>query len=466
MKKFAIIYGECKNGIQKKAIELLSKILLDYTIEYPVCIKYSERHDVQRYTKIYIGTKDNNAYIKKSSETNLTHPEEYSVSVKDEIIIIEGYDDSGVLYGCADFYNKYIVSCEYTNSDETYWANPFEGKLPNFCLQSYPSVKNRGIWTWGHVIYDYRAFIDNMLILKMNTIIIWNDYVPFNAKEMVDYAHNAGIKVIWGYSWFWDTACAEIDIASVKDGINDIITKYENEYLPLGGDGIYFQSFTELDSEYIGHTLIAEAVTDFVNATSAALLKKYPNLELQFGLHANSVRERLEYIRKVDPRVRIVWENCGAFPFHYMPNQISYFEETMEFIKKITHLRGENDSFGVVTKGLTKLDWNNFAHIDGPVFTGISSKNLKENRVLRKKRIWKFIQSYWFTNADYARKAVQIMANEKQGELYITALVEDGMFEENIMFPVALFAEIMWNSDYNINKAIEEVTLRNYVEFA
>lgn len=44
-----------------------------------------------------------------------------------------------------------------------------ESPLPDFELNSRPAVKNRGIWTWGHVIYDYRSFIDNMVMLKLST---------------------------------------------------------------------------------------------------------------------------------------------------------------------------------------------------------------------------------------------------------------------------------------------------------
>ena len=43
---------------------------------------------------------------------------------------------------------------------------------------------------------------------------------------------------------------------------------------------------------------------------------------------------------------------------------------------------------------------------------------------------------------------------------------EDGMFEENIYFPVALFSEMLWNADGDIKSIINEVALRSYVEFA
>lgn len=466
MKELAIVYGANEKGIQKKAVEVLSETLLDYTLKYPLCVKCGEESRFKDYTKIYIGTKENNEYIRKNSAAVLSHPQEYRICVSDGTVMIEGSDDAGVLYGCADFYSKYIVSKEYVDDSQIYWENPFEKPLENFEFSSYPKILERGIWTWGHVIYNYRAFIDNMVKLKMNVITIWNDCVPFNAREMVEYAHNAGIKIIWGYSWFWGVDCNEIDVRAVNDGIDDILKKYETEYLPLGGDGIYFQSFTELNSEYIGEVLIAEAVTDFVNNAAARFFEKYPSLELQFGLHANSVKEKLSYIKRVDPRVRIVWENCGAFPFEYLPKCVEDFDETKKFVEEITALRGDEERFGAVTKGLTKLKWSSFSHMEGSLNVGVSSKALRANRVLRKKPIWKYLQSYWLTNAHYAADMIKLMKDKRGGDLCLTGLVEDGMFEENIMFPVALFAEIMWNPDYDINRQINEVALRNYVEFA
>lgn len=464
MNKVAIVYGDYEN--EKKALSLLTETILDFTVQYPLCIKYGNEADLSEYTKIYVGTKETNEYIRKNSKAVLTHPEEYAIAVESGTAMIEGSDYTGILYGCADFYNRYIVNCEYTDNDSTYWENPFEKPLADFFIQSHPQVENRGIWTWGHVIYDYKNFIDNMVKLKLNTVTIWNDHAPVNGKEIVEYAHEAGIKVIWGYSWLWDTAFDHIDFQHVNDCITDILRQYEREYLPLGGDGIYFQSFTELDREYIGDVLIAQAVTEFVNCAADAFFVKYPDLELQFGLHANSVKQKLEYISKVDSRVRIVWENCGDFPFWYIPLKNSCFRDTMKFVKEITDLRGSDERFGAVTKGLTKLDWASFEHLDGPVFVGVSSKRMKANRILRKKPIWKYVESVWFTHAGDAKQVVQFMAEAKQGKLYLSALVEDGMFEENIMFPVALYSEILWNPNEELEHLFHEVSRRNYVEFA
>ena len=181
MKKTAIVYGTPLTDIRKKAVELLTELLLDYTYEYLPC--FADDSDVpEGYRRIYIGTAESNPYIKAAG---LTHAEEYRILVSDDNVWIEGSDDRGVLYGAVDFYNQYIVKTEHPNTDR-YWRNPFERPFPDFELISRPSIRDRGIWTWGHVIYDYRKFFDNMVKCKMNTVVIWNDHAPLNAREMID----------------------------------------------------------------------------------------------------------------------------------------------------------------------------------------------------------------------------------------------------------------------------------------
>ena len=465
MYNFAIIYGTAQNGIQKKAVEILSTFLLDYTFEYPICLEYDSDADYSRYRCIYIGTKESNTYIKEHSSVCLDKEEGYFIQVKDNTVVIEGYDDKGVLYGCVDFYNKYLLKCEYASKIDFDFpdllGNPFE----DFELKSSPMIQNRGIWTWGHVIYDYKGFIDNMVKLKMNTLIMWNDHVPFHAKDIIEYAHSCGVKVIFGFAWCWDVDCKLYNLQTIKEQSPLILKKFQEEYASLGVDGIYFQSFTELKEEEINGILVAEAVTDFVNHTASLIYEKYPELELQFGLHATSVKEKLEYIKHVDPRIKIVWEDCGAFPFHYSPKHIEGHEETNELVKTIAHLRGEDDRFAVVTKGFTKLDWGQFEHLEGPVHFGVSSKFMKENRIIRKRRLWKYLQAYWITNAGTAYETVKVLQKSKNGNLDVTSLVEDGMFEENIMFPVALYAEMLWDCKGELCDMINQVALRSYVDF-
>lgn len=466
MKKIAIVYGERINSIQKTAIERLSVMLLDHTMEYPLCFPCAEKARLDEFRCIYVGTRESSSYIRERSRGDLRKPEGYRISVENETVMIEGSDDAGVLYGCVDFYNEYVVKNEYPHDPNRYISKVFEKKLPDFEYESYPRVKKRGLWTWGHVIYDYKGYIDNLVKLKMNTLVLWNDCAPINAKEIIEYAHARNVEVIWGFSWAWGINCAAVDMEKVKERKYEFFDKFEREYSELGVDGLYFQSFTEVNEEYIGGRLIAEAVMELVNETAALFFEKYPNMELQFGLHADSVRERLEYIRRVDPRIRIVWENCGSFPFSYIPKDVETFDETCEFVCKIERLRGDEERFGVVTKAFTKLDWGAFEHLQGPQYIGVSSEWMKRNREERKRKFWKYIQAYWLAYADKAQEMVRLMQREKQGDLYITALVEDGMFETQIIYPVALYAEMLWNPDADFKEMLSKVALRDYVEFA
>ncbi len=466
MKTNAIVYGSLSTGLQKKALETLTEFLLDYTMEYPVALpaeKYTPNDDFRWF---FIGTREQNPHIAAFGGTAPTHKEGYRISVKNDTVVIEGCDDAGVLYGCVDFYNKYILKFEFDHHPGRYFRNIFEDTLPDFELASHPDVSDRGIWTWGHVIYDYRGFIDNMVKLKMNTIIVWNDHAPVNAEDFIAYAHDRNVKVIWGFAWLWDTDCNKFNIAALGNAGDEIAEKYRREYAPLNADGIYFQSFTELDKDEIGGVLIAEAVTNFVNETAQKLFEVSPGLELQFGLHATSVKEKLQYLRHVDPRIRIVWENCGSFPFSYIPQDVGGFEETCNFVRTIAHLRGEQENFGVVTKGLVKLDWSAFTHPKGPACFGVSSREVQANRVVRKHKYWKYIQAYWMTYADKAHEMIRLMQQERNGKLVITGLVEDGMFEKHIYFPVALYSEMLWDCTSPTNDLINAVALRDYVDFA
>ena len=139
---------------------------------------------------------------------------------------------------------------------------------------------------------------------------------------------------------------------------------------------------------------------------------------------------------------------------------------TKELVGKIACLRGEKDRFGVVTKGLVKLDWSQFEHLKGSQCIGVSSKAMKRDRIERKSRAWRYAQAGWLANADKAQQMIDEMIRLKAGEFSAFALVEDGMFEENIMYPVALYAEMLWEGNGDVKKQMHDVALRGYVCFA
>ena len=447
-----------------QAVRKLSEIILDYTCISPVCMHAHSVLPDETSRYFFIGTRKTNPFLDFGEKP--ISPESYRLEIKDGNVYIEGADAAGALYGAVDFYAKYLVYAESTHASAPYLKNPFEEEFAPFSLTGAPALSNRGLWTWGHVIYDFRGYIDNMVRLKMNTVIIWNDFAPVNAREMVAYAHENNIRLFWGFPWGWDTDCREIDIGNLEKYTRGIFEHYEKNYAATGADGIYFQTCTELNTESLNGVVIAEKVTEFVNHTAGVFYEKYPTLEIQFGLHATSVREKLEYLKNTDPRIRIVWENCGAFPFDYLPENIASFDETAGFVEKIMRLRGENEKFGAVLKGLTKLDWNAFEHQKGPYILGNGSGRLMENRVLRKQPIWRLLQAQWLKNGPKALEMLRTIQKNAKDDIVVTALVEDGMFEKNIYLPAALMGMMMWEREMEFSDILCEAALSRHVVFA
>ena len=466
MKKTVIVFGNYE-GYEAKAVNMLTRFLVPYLNEMPACIQADNfcRQEGERY--IFVGTKSSNRILRAQLNFTFSQQEEYYICVEKDEVMIGGSDSVGVLYGCVDFYNRYLMVEENTHNHSDYFRNIFEKELPDFCCSSFPKVRSRGLWTWGHVIRDYEGYLDHMALCKLNTLVLWDDYLPLNATDILNYAHMCGVKILWGFSWLWDTDCHQINLNQLDDtAVDNIVSLCINKYLPMGGDGIYFQSFTELHEERIGGILIAQAVANFVNRVAEKIFMHAPNLELQFGLHANSVRERLDYIAMVNPNVRIIWEDCGAFPFTYCPSHTEGFMETKHFAEKLASLRGENEKMGVVFKGFTCLDWNRFRHQSGPFVLGESSRKFRLDGMHRKEKIWRYVQAYWMIHAKKVQEMVRVLRENNKNGASIYALVEDGFFEEKIYFPVAVYSEILWDCNTETDETIVQTALREYVEFA
>lgn len=490
-KKWKVIYGEY-SGLEKRALNLVNGTVFDFYNDYlPFYSASDAGEDILKSNNlIIVGRYDNNRFIRDCIDSGeLEVPEGaqgYSVSVKEsnwnsdcQTVFICGADEYGVLYGAVDFINKYCGHVIYKNGKgfmeyASYFESPFKEKIPEWKSKSAPSVETRAIWTWGHCIYDYRAFFDNMVLLKLNEIVIWNDYAPINAGEVVDYAHSLGIKVIWGFAWGWGTDCnvsMGLDEESMSKLKGEIVAKYEKEYAKSGADGIYFQSCTELNQEYIGDKLIAEVVVNFVNDTSSELLLRYPGLHIQFGLHSNSVKNKLEYIAKVDSRVMIVWENCGVFPFnsnkvdHGYESDFESVDATVEFVKEISTLRSSDELFGVVLKGVCTLDWSNFNHQERNIILGEKSKSYVQKRLEFKRGVLRLRQNAWLRYSDYVVKVIKALADRRSTNT-VQIVIEDAVFEKEIPIAAAVYAETLWDCNREGADIVSDVSKYPCVKFA
>lgn len=465
------------SSMAKKAVELVYKemgalLLRDkgrYTIHVLRCEKEENANPDQN--TVVIGLYDSSALIQKYIGRAEIKAGGYLVKVMDDpeckarkLVLITANEPAALFYGAVDFVDDYFAFAAPVHGSVRLVDEIFDNPLPDYHRSSAPAIKTRSVFTWGHPINDYRGYIENMARLKLNQLIIWNDYVPINGADIVAYAHEFGIQVIWGFAWGWSRNCADAPLDSLDDLADSIITTYETQYKDTGADGIYFQSFTELDTDKIGNKLIAEAVTDLVNLVSGRLLDKYPKLHIQFGLHATSVKDHLGFIAKVDSRVEIMWEDCGAFPYGYDPfaKEKGEFEKALDFTDRILALRQEG-GVSMLFKGFMTLDWvgDRFVHQAGPFILGMSDEKLIRHDREMLAPIWRQYQSAWLQNGEYAYKMAKHIS--QYGNQNVTVGMA-GQFAGGIWLPEALCAQILWENDSSYATVFDKVTRRRVVD--
>lgn len=471
-RNWKIIYTNY-SGMEKKAVEFLSAevgkyILRDtgiYTLYVLACERLGAKIDKN---VIIVGNYNENEEIKKHIRKEDVPTNGYAVKVMKNpeneelnMVLITAFSEENLFYGAIHFVDDFLPSVAPVSGGLRTPKETFYHQLPDYFNTSEPTSKTRSIFTWGHPINNYRRYIENMARLKINQLIIWNDFLPVNAKDVVEYAHEFKIEVIWGFAWGWGTDCSKIDFNELEALKEDIVNKFKTYYID-SGDGIYFQSFTELHTDKIGDKLIAEAVTDFVNDVAGEIFKIKPDFKIQFGLHATSVKDHLEYIAEVDKRVEIIWEDCGVFPYHYLPKvEKEEFDRTMEFTDKILTLRN-GEKAGVVYKGMMTMDWTKFSHQSGPYVMGMASDEIIEHDIKMLSPIWKSFQAEWMECGKHILNMTRqiILRYGENVNLCIAGALDGG-----IWFVPALCTEMMWNPTEDFEKIRERVAKRPCVKF-
>lgn len=399
--------------------------------------------------------------------TGIGEPESYTVTVSDagDRVTIEGADERGVLYGAEDWLRRYAarLNVDFGGDYRGKRFRPFEDPCPPVTMTGAPGVKRRGIWTWGHVIYDYRGFFDNMARQKLNTLTVWNDFPPVNGADVVRYAHDRGIDVVWGFSWGW--GAGEIDLTDDRQldaWEARILNEYDDGYDALGGDGIYFQMATEFDEGPESAAFAAHLVR-WVNRISGSLLARHPGLRIEFGLHTTSVRSVLPVLAGVDDRVDIIWEDCGSFPFSYHSERTGDFAETMERVDTMLALRGDREHAGFVCKGVSTLFWPEFKNLTGPALLGEADEARIRRRMDAVRPEIRFEQAGWLQNGDRLADAAKRLTACRGS---VTLLCEDGCYERAQWMPVAMFAEAMWDPAASGAELVRRAALRDGTVFA
>lgn len=474
-----IIYSRFE-GVERRAVELLSREIGEqvlrkpevYTLHVLPCEKETDKTEIPACA-VVVGTYAESGIIRKYINKEEISENGYIVKVvrnplciEGSIVLISAIKEKMLYRAAAAFLDDYSTLCAPLHGGMHVRGELFKEILPEYTISEAPKVKGRSIFAWGHAINDYRQFLADMARLGLNQLILWNDYKPLNSHDIVECAHSYGIELIWGFAWGWSeggcSAMSSLDEESLAALKKDVIYQYENVWHGIG-DGIYFQSFTEKQADNIKGKNIASVVTDFVNEVVGELLSINPELHIQFGLHATSVKNHLYEIARVDKRVEILWEDCGLFPYAYVPESDSSedeFKKTLDFTKKIIELRGKDAPVGLVFKGFATLDWTNkfFVHQAGRFILGENSERIsKHDRALRSDA-WRIFTSQWLKSGDRAKR----MANHiysLTGENVNLCMA--GLFDGGIWIPEAICARIFENPTLDYSEIVKTVCARN-----
>ena len=467
-----IIYSSYE-GVVKRAIQLLSReaggLIIREPDVYSIYTLPVEKEGCEiSKNAFFVGLYADSPTIRRFVKEDELPEDGFIVRITENpndpegrFVILSAHNEKELYYAVVSFLDDYIPGYA-PNHNPNYMPDLiFDSPLGIYSYTERPSFETRSVFTWGHSFNDYRAYIENMARMKLNEVIIWNDYLPLNIDDIIEYAHSFGIRVILGYSWGWREISNKAEIITDEELAElrkKILSQYVNVYAKTNCDGIYFQSFTERKDEIVNGKPIARIVTEFVNETSDALFKLKPDLRLQFGLHATSVKSWLSEIANVDPRIEILWEDCGAFPFSYisaMPEE-NAFRETLDFVEKLLSLR-DGAGVGLVFKSVMMLDWGRFAMQRGPYIMGDNSKRIAEHDRRIRANSWRRYSADWFVGGHKAHELLTFIKEHSNGKVNICLA---GTFDGGIYLPEALCAQMTRRLYEDFPTTLRRVTRR------
>ena len=458
--RWVIIFGSYA-GTERLAVNQVQKLIQPYL---PYVIEVSpatENTDQGNDHLILIGTPENNRHIRallqQTNLPNVTNPQGYLLACLDSprrsgsrVLLVTGITAKGILHGVQDL-GKYLSTTVIARlltgpSGHPDYRKSFDA-LPDFVIHESPVIEQRGIWGWGYTIRDYRRFLDQMVRLRMNTIITWHDFPPINSPQFIDYAHERGISVIFGFHWGWGLSNVSLTMPNDRQKIKEIVLeKYQKYYGDLNLDGIYFQTLTEHNKMEENGITTARAACMLVNDTSAALWKIKPDLNIYFGLHATSIQENYTDLEELDPSITIIWEDAGGIPYSYNPilDQQATPEKALDYSKRLARFR-PGTRFALVPKGWPYLRWEDEFEHHGPYILGEQDIRFIRHRLEERRSEWSLFNALWLKNYPVAARFYREMSAITQNNMLATCLLEDSGLEEIIQPSVALFAESIWN---------------------
>lgn len=471
-----IIYNNY-TGPEKRAVELVAREMGEYLLREDGIYAFhliacEQEAGIPDQNAVILGTYAQSPLLRQFLSPGEVPENGYVVKIIDhpvnsdlQLVLICGDGAREVFYGAVDFVDDGFNASVPDLDGFKLPHELFRFKLAPYYIATAPAVKTRSVFTWGHTINNREAYFANLARMKLNQVMVWNEHKPINAEEVVECAHSYGIEILWGYAWGWSTNCGTADLKDL-DTLKDQIIREYNDFYHGSGDGIYFQSFTEIWQDTIGGVLISEAVTRLVNMTASELLKQYPNLKLQFGLHASSVKNHMEHLAKVDPRIEIIWENCGDFPYTTSPTNYVQcnLEQDIAYTDEIITLRGDAP-LGLVYKGQVTQDWSRgrFVHQAGPYILGDVPDSVRAKDRAMLLPMWRQLQTEWLMNGRTAFDLTRHIQEKTGGNVNMCMAAQ---LSEGIWFPTALCAELFWNGTDSYEEILRKVISRHSVTMA
>lgn len=473
--RWKILFG-ARQGIEKFALEELYRAIQVFT-PYVVETRPAELvrlEDLSGHV-IFLGTPESNPHLRalliQAGISLPDHAEGFAAASfpaswdpTARAVVIAGGTGVGILNGVETFIARILAGLSDTPNLEGSELHARLDGLPEFVLRESPVVRQRGIWTWGYVIYDYRRFLDHMARLRMNLITIWNDTPPLNAADVIEYAHERGIRVVLGFPWGWGK---DYDLVSPSDQQqieDEVVNHFLQKIAPLHPDGIYFQTLTEHNSTEIGGRSVAAVTCEIVNRIASHLLTLAAGLEIQFGLHATSIQGNFADFENLDPRVAIVWEDAGALPYTYIPQlefQGKDITETLRYSQALAKIR-PGQPFGLVPKGWTNLNWASEFEHHADYLLGVRTPGYIRDRLRDIQPRWDLVNDLWREEYPHALHFYRSLAEITGGNMIVQALIEDGLFEEIIQHSVALYAEMLWDPNASAETILTRAESRYY----
>lgn len=475
--RWKIVYGTSE-GPEGRAVELLTADVGEIILREPgvyathvMPVYRASRDPATNGNAFVVGTLADNPVLSRYLRPEDVPAGGYRIRTVTEqdrdLVLIVGDSPAAALWGTADFLMFGMAALKPDlGNNLSYFGDVFlrggnrlgaYGRTTNsYDVAKTPQTRVRSIFTWGHPIDDFRAYVRNMARLRLNRLYIWNNYPVVNAKEIVDYAHSWGIEVFWGFSWGWSTSCRDNWLRDTAELSEEILREWREVWRDVPGDGIYFQTFTECrDVPLEGGESIAMRAVRLVNRVADAMLREKPGQKIVFGLHASGVKDHLPEIAQTDRRIEILWEDTGYFPYD-AGGRGKGPQETPEGGAALTRqvLTNSDNPVGIVWKFQMIQDWTNWTYQEGPFLLGVASRKTYDDDVAIQSEIWQNFYGPWITGFREAHAAAQMihamgpdvemnMAAQLNGPIHFPTILVSDLFWSTVEAPEVVFQRAM-----------------------